>query len=154
MAVLSASFILFLCSCSAGKEQAPDELTFHIGDSSITVSAQKISAAADFVSLLLNADSFNGAARMQPAIIFELPGAVDSVEVYDYYDDMETLLFENILENTQNRQYTYIVPHSSASPNNPYGYNEFEYRGFIFVITTANARYAYPFKVSLDGSHI
>ena len=152
---LSAIIILFFSNaCSTVKKESLAEITFQIEDLSLTISSQTIKNAEDLELLLPDTKYPDGSFRMQPVIVFTLSDEVDSVTVYDYYMDMETLLFEKPLEKSQGNEYKYDVPHSSTSPNNPYGYNEFEERGFVFVITIANVKYAFPIRVSLDGSHI
>ena len=133
------------------------DITFQINESSLIVSPQRIENTVDLAQLLSRTNGPKGAVRMQPEISFLITDAteVDSIRVYDYYMDWDTeiLLFEKTWERSYDVKY--IVPHSSTSANNPYGYNEWEERGFVFVITLAtNVKYAYSFIVALDGGHL
>ena len=154
IAIFLSTIIVFFCNaCSTVKEQELNDVTFRIDDFLLTVSPQIIKNTEDLKLLLPDTKYPDESFRMQPTIVITLTDEVDSITVYDYYMDMETLLFEHLLEKSQDNEYIYVVPHSSTSPNNPYGYNEWEERGFIFVITKANVKYALPIRIALDGSH-
>jgi len=159
------SFIIILIVLSVSIACIGDEplvlgkISFRIGNSSIEVSPRMIKDKDNLALLLTDENNTvdQGSMRHWDTIELLLFDKVDFVAVFDYYTEygeLPILLFESLIEKSQDDKYIYNILHSSRSPNNPYGYNEVEERGYVFVITLAGNRYAYPFVILHDGSHI